>query len=226
MKKILLTITMLLTLALSAQGVAAQVEAPEIESVDYSEIDGLQSVYSRAYTVDFMAMMSSPDANLEEMDMAAMMRNISIQGYTFESEDQAKAFLDTTKEEAEGGLTEAEDLGEVEMKDLEAVDKEGVTMTMVMDLEGESIAMTVHMFVDGNHLFMVISTDSDLDASNSKADAVAQYVVDAEVQNEEVTFSEDGTSTGGVFDRMPTSDDEIVGDLTSTMDTELHVAGE
>lgn len=221
MKKILLTITMLLTLALSAQGVAAQVEAPEIESVDYSEIDGLQSVYSRAYTVDFMAMMSSPDANLEEMDMAAMMRNISIQGYTFESEDQAKAFLDTTKEEAEGGLTEAEDLGEVEMKDLEAVDKEGVTMTMVMDLEGESIAMTVHMFVDGNHLFMVISTDSDLDASNSKADAVAQYVVDAEVQNEEVTFSEDGTSTGGVFDRMPEAGHELVADLT-VMDMELY----
>lgn len=221
MKKILLTITMLLTLALSAQGVAAQVEAPEIESVDYSEIDGLQSVYSRAYTVDFMAMMSSPDANLEEMDMAAMMRNISIQGYTFESEDQAKAFLDTTKEEAEGGLTEAEDLGEVEMKDLEAVDKEGVTMTMVMDLEGESIAMTVHMFVDGNHLFMVISTDSDLDASNSKADAVAQYVVDAEVQNEEVTFSEDGTSTGGVFDRMPEAGNELVADLT-VMDMELY----
>lgn len=221
MKKILLTITMLLTLALSAQGVAAQVEAPEIESVDYSEIDGLQSVYSRAYTVDFMAMMSSPEANLEEMDMAAMMRNISIQGYTFESEDQAKAFLDTTKEEAEGGLTEAEDLGEVEMKDLEAVDKEGVTMTMVMDLEGESIAMTVHMFVDGNHLFMVISTDSDLDASNSKADAVAQYVVDAEVQNEEVTFSEDGTSTGGVFDRMPEAGHELVADLT-VMDMELY----
>lgn len=221
MKKILLTITMLLTLALSAQGVAAQVEAPEIESVDYSEIDGLQSVYSRAYTVDFMAMMSSPDANLEEMDMAAMMRNISIQGYTFESEDQAKAFLDTTKEEAEGGLTEAEDLGEVEMKDLEAVDKEGVTMTMVMDLEGESIAMTVHMFVDGNHLFMVISTDSELDASNSKADAVAQYVVDAEVQNEEVTFSEDGTSTGGVFDRMPEAGHELVADLT-VMDMELY----
>lgn len=221
MKKILLTITMLLTLALSAQGVAAQVEAPEIESVDYSEIDGLQSVYSRAYTVDFMAMMSSPDANLEEMDMAAMMRNISIQGYTFESEDQAKAFLDTTKEEAEGGLTEAEDLGEVEMKDLEAVDKEGVTMTMVMDLEGESIAMTVHMFVDGNHLFMVISTDADLDASNSKADAVAQYVVDAEVQNEEVTFSEDGTSTGGVFDRMPEAGHELVADLT-VMDMELY----
>lgn len=221
MKKILLTITMLLTLALSAQGVAAQVEAPEIESVDYSEIDGLQSVYSRAYTVDFMAMMSSPEANLEEMDMAAMMRNISIQGYTFESEDQAKAFLDTTKEEAEGGLTEAEDLGEVEMKDLEAVDKEGVTMTMVMDLEGESIAMTVHMFVDGNHLFMVISTDADLDASNSKADAVAQYVVDAEVQNEEVTFSEDGTSTGGVFDRMPEAGHELVADLT-VMDMELY----
>ena len=221
MKKILLTITMLLTLALSAQGVAAQVEAPEIESVDYSEIAGLQSAYSRAYTVDFMAMMSSPDANLEEMDMAAMMRNISIQGYTFESEDQAKAFLDTTKEEAEGGLTEAEDLGEVEMKDLEAVDKEGVTMTMVMDLEGESIAMTVHMFVDGNHLFMVISTDADLDASNSKADAVAQYVVDAEVQNEEVTFSEDGTSTGGVFDRMPEAGHELVADLT-VMDMELY----
>lgn len=221
MKKFLVTIAMLLTLGLSFQGVAAQVEAPEVDGMEFSEIDGLQTVYGRTYSVDFMAMMSSPEANLEEMDTAAMMRSISIQGYTFENEDQAKDFVETMKEEAEGGISEAEEMGEVEIKDLEAVDKDGMTMTMVMNMDDMNIAITMHIFADGNQVFMVSSTDTELEATGTSADAVAQYVVDAESESDEVAFNEDGTSTGGVFDRMPQVGDELVADLTA-MDIEAY----
>lgn len=220
MKKFLLTITMLLTLGLSAQGVAAQVDAPEIEATDFSEVEGLQSAYSRTYSVDFAAMMSSPDA---EMDTSAMMRSISIQAYTFEDEDKAKDYVNDMKDQADDSLSEMEDVGEIEIKDMEAVDKDGLTMTLVMDMEDMSIAMTTHVFADGNTVFMVSSTDSDLETSGPGADAVAQYIVDNEAESDEVTFAEDGTSTGGVFDRMPKVGDEIVADLVA-MDMEVYVA--
>lgn len=229
MKKLFLTLSLLLTLGLSTSGVSAQVAAPTLddEMLGFEEVEGLVSVYDRTFSMDMEAMLASPDADFASMDMSALMRSVSITAYTFESDDDAERFMDEMRDEANAGLEEMtetlEDGQEITITDIEVVDKDGMTMTMVMDMDDLSIAMTMHVFVDGNHVFLVSATDSELEASAQAADGLAQYVVDTEAGSDDVTFSEDGTSTGGVYDRMPQVGDELVGDFVAT-DYELYVA--
>lgn len=231
MKKLLITLSLLLTLGLSTAGVAAQtdgVEAPDLEELAANayDVEGLQSVYDRTFSVDYMAMMASPDADFESMDMSAMMKMISIQGMSFDNEDNAKAYIEDMRSEMEQAVEEGdtETFEGMEISDLDDFDVDGIRVdTNMPDLD---IAASMIIFSDGNHAFMVMVMDADMETAQSSVNEVTQFVIDAEVENEEVTFNEDGTSTGGVFDRMPTSEDEVVGDLTTTMDMELHVAGD
>lgn len=219
MKKILLTLTVLLTMAFSLQGVAAQgVQAPT--GTDPQEIEGLESYYDRTYTVDFESLMTaSPEAGL---DMSSAMRAVSVSGMTFDSEDSAKNYVEDMKSQIDEAMSgdQVPEGTEVEVSDdLGDIDKDGIKVSMSMsELD---MYMGLYLFVDGNTVFMISAVDADIEKADALATDVAKFVADAEVQNEEVTFNEDGTSTGGVFDRMPVPGDEILGNLTSVMDSDL-----
>lgn len=225
MKKLLLTLTLLLTLGFSLQGVAAQ--TPEDAGAPMGEAmqaEGLVSAYDRTYMVDFEAMMASPSADLADMDSAAMMRVVSITGMTFDSDDHAEAYLKDMKSQ----IDDAQEAGEMpegtEVKDLEDFDKDGFIATMSMEDLGVNSAILV--FVDGDQVFMVVGIDADIESATTLVTDVAKYVADAEVKDDKVTLNEDGTSTGGVFDRMPEAGSDLVGDLTSVTDSVLQEAGE
>lgn len=226
MKKFLLTLSLLLSFGLSFSAVAQVdgVEAPNLEEPSFSEVEGLESIYDRTFSVDIETMLASPDADFAEMDMSAMMRTISIQGMQFDSEDNAEAYLDDMLEQMNTAMEENPEATEdVEVADLEGFDVDGVQITM--DMPDLGIAATMNIFVDGNQVFQVMVMDSDQATASTLAEEVTQFVVDADSNDDDVTFNADGTSTGGVFERMPTADDEIVGDLTGVMDTEIF-AGE
>lgn len=228
MKKLLIALSFLLTLSFSATGVAAQVQAPDLDGVDTSaayDVEGLQSVYDRTFAADYEAMLASPDADLENLDTAALMRVITIQGMTFDNEDNAKGYIDEMKEQFDKAAEEDPTTFEgMELTDIEDFDVEGVKITMDMpDLEMGSV---IYVFVDGSNVFQVMTIDGNLDDANTSASEVTQFVIDAEIESDEVSLSEDGTSTGGVFDKFPTAEDEVVGDLTGVTDSELFVAGE
>lgn len=225
MKKLLLTLSLILTMGFSAAGVSAQVQAPDLgDTITAEDIPGLQSAYDRTFMVDFEAMMDASPESLESMDTSAMMRSVSIQGYTFDSEDNAKSYIDMTRDSfGEAKESDPETFDGVEVEDLEGFDNEGITVTM--DMPDLGVAMTINAFVDGNNVMTVMVMDSDSENSQSVADELTQFIIDAEIENEEVTFNADGTSTGGVFDLMPTADDEIVADLPTATDTELYASG-
>lgn len=227
MKKLLLTLTMLLTLGFSLQGVAAQ--TPDSSGAPMGEAmqaEGLESAYDRTYMVDFEALMASPSADMAAMDSAAMMRVVSVTGMTFDSDDNAKAYVEGMKSQIE----DAQEAGEMpegtEIRELEDVDidKDGIIATLSMEDMGVNSAIMV--FVDGNQVFMIVAIDVDVESAEAKVTDIAKYVADADIENDEVTFNEDGTSTGGVFDRMPEAGSDLVGDLPSVTDTVLQEAGE
>ena len=225
MKKMLLTLTLLLTLGFSLQGVAAQTPADTGAPMgEAMQAEGLVSAYDRTYMVDFEAMMASPSADLADMDSAAMMRVVSITGMTFDSDDHAEAYLKDMKSQ----IDDAQEAGEMpegtEVKDLEDFDKDGFIATMSMEDLGVNSAILV--FVDGDQVFMVVGIDADIESATTLVTDVAKYVADAEVKDDKVTLNEDGTSTGGVFDRMPEAGSDLVGDLTSVTDSVLQEAGE
>lgn len=222
MKKFLLTIAMLLTLGLSMQGVSAQEVAPAGE-FGTEDLEGLESAYSRNYAVDFEALMASPTA---DMDVSAMMQNVSIMAYTFDSDDSADKFLDLSKTQLEEAAKseDAAELGEVEIGELEDIDKDGFSASIAMEDVG--VGMYIIVFTDGETVFMITSMNADVETAKATAVDTAKYVVDAEVKTDEVTFNEDGTSTGGVFDRMPAGGDDAVGGLQVESDTEVFTGAE
>lgn len=227
MKKLILVLTMLLTLGFSLQGVAAQ--TPDSSGAPLGEAmqaEGLESAYDRTYMMDFEALMASPSADMAEMDTAAMMRVVSITGMTFDSEDNAKNYVNDMKSQIEDAQESGEMPEGTEIRELEDgdIDKDGIVATMSMEDLGVNSAILV--FVDGDQVFMIVAIDADVESAEAKVTDIAKYVVDADVENDEVTFNEDGTSTGGVFDRMPEAGNELVGDLTSVTDSVLQEAGE
>lgn len=230
MKKLLITLSLLLTLSFASSGVAAQsdgVQAPDLEGMEASyDIEGLQSIHDRTFSVDIEAMLASPDADFESLDMSVMMNMITIQGVAFDNDDNAKAYIEDMKAQMEQAVEEgdAATFEEMEISDLEGFDVDGLRVDMNMpDLE---VAASMIVFNDGNHVFQIMVMNADVETAQTSAEDVTQFVLDAEVENEEVTFNDDGSSTGGVFDRMPTADDDVVGDLTGVMDSEIYVGDE
>lgn len=218
MKKRLLSLTLLLSLGLSFSGVAAQVGTQEAEVGMPADIEGLISAYDRTYTVDFEKMVASPSA---EMDTSAMMRMVSVQGMTFDTGDNAEKYLDEMTAQIEEAMNdESVELGDVEISDdLGDLDKDGLLITTSMEDYDSAIAVLV--FVDGDQLFQVTAMDSDLDTATTAVNDVAKSIVDAETETDDVTFNEDGTSTGGVYDRMPVAGDDTVADLPMVTDMAL-----
>lgn len=216
MKRLFLLLSLLLTLGFSAQGVAAQMDSGEI--TDASEIDGLDAAYSRNYSVDYEAMMASPDAL--GLDTASLMQGVTIFAYVFDNDDSAAAFFKDAKSEYENELSKSmEDMGEVTVSDLEGVDKDGLQVSI--DMPDLGMAMDFAVFIDGNNIFIVMVMDADLESASETAVNVANYIADADVKDEEVSFNEDGTSTGGVFDRFPASGSDEVNGLNADSDTDL-----
>lgn len=217
MKKIFVTFALLLSLGMSLQGVAAQELAPSDAGVSLEDYEGLQSAYSRSYGPDIEALMASPSA--EGIDIAAMMKGVQIMAITFDSDDNAKKFMEDGKEELENSLNDESMDFEVTVEDSDLGD-DGYTITMDMTAD-VGIVMEMAMFRDDNVVFNVIVTDGDLETAKDTSEKASEYILDTDSESDEVTFNADGTSTGGVFDRMPKVDHESVAGMTIQADTDL-----
>lgn len=217
MKKILLGLSMILMLGLSAQGTMAQ-------SLDDAE--GVDTIYSRLYSTTNSsaapaaaapkapnsASPSSASTNLEAD--AVERRSAEIIGMTFSSEDDAQAFVDDLHGSIEEASAEEAAEAEAEVKDLEQ-DAHG--FFAVMNVKNTGVNAIIVM-ADGNQVFIIDVMVPEREESIELVNNLADFVLEHETESEDVFFSEDGTSTGGVFDRMPESDDELVSELGGARD--------
>lgn len=222
MKKLFTVFAMVLTFgllangAVMAQGTDAQ---PEGLGTEFNELDGFESAYMRSFKPE---MEFNPT---ESIDLAAVLRGVNITAVTFDSDDNAQKALDQSIKEIEAtDPAQIKELG-IEWEKTDIGDG-GINAIMTMDMgDGLSLNMNMMVFRDGNTFFQVISIDSDADAAKKLANDVTEYILDHEVQDETVSFNEEGGSTGGVFDRMPKTGDEIVGELVNESDMDLTAAG-
>lgn len=229
MKRLFVTLSLLLSLGLSTVSVAAQTDpggTPDpmagVEDA-YRSIEGVESVYDRTFSIDPMALTSTPeDGDAGQIDMSAMMYVISIQGITFDSEENATAYIDdmtSALEEAQGDADAGSMLEDVEISNLDDLDVDGTRIeTTVPEVD---LAASQIVFSDDNYVFQIVVIQPDMETAGSITDDIANFMIDADTETDEVTFSDDGTSTGGVFDRMPTGDDDVVGELTFVTDTTI-----
>ena len=217
MKKLILAAVMLLLMATGISGVAAQDDEFSLEN-----FEGLESGYARYYSSRGVSMTAAPSsaspatASAEESTPEGEVdATVSVEIVTFDSEENAKAFLDGYRAESDRQLSEAPE-GEMEVADLEDIENDGFLAKVMPGAEGDSTAIFV--FQDGDTIWSINVRAADIDSATTLGNEYLNFVLDQETEEDEVTFNADGTSTGGVFDRMPGEGDEIPGGLTVVED--------
>ncbi|MGC4189823.1 MAG: hypothetical protein QM589_01135 [Thermomicrobiales bacterium] len=72
---------------------------------------------------------------------------------------------------------------------------------------------------DGSLIYLVVGTAMQGDASEAVA-TLAGTIIDREAGSGEGTLVDDGTSSGGLWDKFPPSDDPVLAGLTEVSDTD------
>lgn len=210
MTRLFSTIVLILALGAPAAAIAQRDDStPDL----YPGVEGIETSYARFIT-------AMPDA----------MPIINILGMSFDTKEHAQTF--------HHGLVEATltDLDETELPPgavLESTDIEptnvddDVEVARVTALGGEDAYAMVFTFIRiADTTFVVFVVASSDDEALSFAQDTTTFILESEPETDTVSFSEDGTSTGGVFDRMPSADDELVPDSADIVDIEEIAAGD
>lgn len=192
-----LTTLFALILAMGFSSTSAQ-DAPP---VDLSGLDGLETAYGRMY---FQGAMATPTTDDTERTPLFGLATI----LTFNDPESAMAGFEALDEEFSTGFfgTSDEDVEREEIGDLgdRAVE---FTDAFTLDTAPAEPATIVLVHDDDTVLFSVMVSGPD---TSEWAHSFAEHMLEDEDGADEIVFSEDGTSTGGPFDRMPTMDEMTV----------------
>lgn len=200
---------LVLTFGLAAAPVAAQdVDADALGSV------GMESGFLRMYLADPAAADANPD-----------LLGVMVVGLEFDDADNlGDGFEDFTCGFAGGFLgtvdaTDCEGLVDAgfEVSDVDGMGDQAIEVSGEADVSGPTPTTMLALQAD-NYLFIVIYLGDD---TPGIADDFGTFLADAEPVDTEVSFSEDGTSTGGFFDMLPQEGDPVVEGFIPMMDDDL-----
>lgn len=188
----------LLLLGMATAPIAAQ-EADPAEGTDFQDLEGIQKAYVRSFSIDFMAMMESatPDAEPSGWFLLTTM------ALEFDSEDNAKASKDLLLDELE-----STDMGNVgaTLEDAELdVDFDYTAKQAVTDEEGMPSIIIMATAQDGNYLYVVVGVTFGDDPAAATS-SVLTTMKETDASDDEEMFHEDGTSTGGLWAKMPSGE--------------------
>jgi hypothetical protein len=214
----LLMVVMLAALATRMPNAMAQEATPDEEAEVFDELtqlEGLESAVSRYYALDYEALMSS--ASPEASGEFAFPEGIQLLGgavFKFDNDDNAKAGRDKAGELIG---TEVAAEGELEFTEVEIDGLNDETIALEATVEEEGLGATHSLVIvtqEDEYLYVAIgvATGAEASATEKTADLV-KYMIDADAGDGEGTFNADGTSEGGLWDKFPESDNEIVSGL-------------
>lgn len=216
--------TLLLSLVLAMGFAITSTAAAQDVPTSAGDVEGLETGYARMYMPDFSAMIEAagtPGATTGFDENAVLV--IMTAGFTFDSEDNAGKALDTFGEGFTSEMSGAENLEAAELDDL---GDRAVLYSGTVEESGESMPTNTLLVQDGEAVYMISVTGGDLDEGKQQAQDIATHMLDGEIETGDVTFNEDGTSTGGVFDLMPTAEDtDLVSGLAPSMDMDFSGMG-
>lgn len=88
------------------------------------------------------------------------------------------------------------------------------------EFSGQELQVALFIWQQGEYAYVVSGVGGDEAQAEQDAMAFVDYISQAEPSDEDVSFSKDGTSTGGVFDQFPTADDTPVEGLVPQEDVD------
>lgn len=235
MKVRLLTLVALLALVGSVIGsgpIAASAQGtPEESDFDVKDLAGVQEGVSRTYSGDLSAFFSSaaeaastPGAELGTPDVSAL-GLFSLNGaiLRFDNTDNAKdAFGTFSNKVVESASTE----GGFELKDEDTDGFSDNTKAYSAAVEEEGISSTVFVIITQEDEFIYLTTGISFspEAGEVKDSTVnfTKALVDGKAGDGEGELKEDGTSTGGLWDKFPAADDEVLQGLKPVADQQVY----
>jgi hypothetical protein len=199
---------------LGGTGVGAQ---DDMESeLQLSDLEGIQHGVSRTYSVDYSALMENMSTPGAELEMPSGLVTLSAIVLEFEeggnAEDAYSAVVDELGDEelAVEGVEEVDiDLGD-QNKSVAGVEDFG---------DGTESDVFVTIVQKDNYLYVIYAGSSEIDLQETVVE-FTNILIDNDGSGEG-EFNEDGTSTGGLWDKFPAADDELISGLT-TFDTIIY----
>jgi len=206
-----------LTIGESPAAAAAQ-DVGGTEAFNFGTLEGIQEAISRTYTVDFTAMVDAigtPGPNGEVGELPELTGVISLQGTVgrFDNDDNAAAAIDTIDAELKGSLEGRADAPELTELEVDLGDTSRGYMAS-QEFEGQQANLVVIIAQQDEFVYVTIGAVIDADAQAVTTD-LTRAMIDNEDGDDEPTFNEDGTSTGGLWEKFPKTDDELVAELTA-----------
>lgn len=213
MKRFAPVISLLVALALSLVLAPAGAQestplAPETEE------DGLESVVSRAWGIDFSS--ASPDASLEIADLQLVMAMVM----RYETPEQAATAFELMTGDMSAQMATEDSPEEVELTMVDGIgDQAAVVSSVVVEAEGTWVTR-LSIAQEGRYLYTVTAIGGDADRVASADELLTSMVEAVDPSEGDGTFVEDGTSTGGLWDVLPTNDHPVLAGLISYGDSE------
>lgn len=214
MKRLATGISLFITLALSLM--LAPAGAQEATPVDpLMQGEGLELAVSRLWSIDYSAASPAASADLPDLQLVSglVMR--------YETpEFAARAFDKLTGDMAEETSAD-ESLTDQEVVALDGIgDQASAIGTTAVEPEGTWVTR-VSTAQEGQYLYIVMAIGADPDRVATADNLLVGMVNDVDPGEGDGTFMEDGTSTGGPWDTLPTNDHPALAGLINYGDAIL-----
>ncbi len=208
----LLALVLLAMSLVGGTGVGAQDDLED--DFQPSDLDGIQYGVARTWSMDYEAMfaMTTPGAE----DDFAMPSGVLFMGglvLEFDNEDNAKSGYDRITEEFTAEALFGDDGATYEEWDVES-GNQSMSYFSIEETEGVESEIVLSLVQDDNFVYIVSAAGSDIDMKDTTKGLMGTMIDnDGSGEGE---FNEDGTSTGGLWDKFPAADDEAVAGLIAT----------
>lgn len=202
---------------------AAQDAEDAEDEFDFSQLEGIEQVVGRNYSMDFEALMSASPEAIEDMAYPTGIVTAFAVVAKFDGDDNAEAGWESLREafgEQAATMmgTEDAEVTELEVDDL-ADNAAGYASTVEED--GTTFNVAVLILRDGEYAYVsVVSTGGD-DATEPATD-LAEAMIDADAGDGEGEANEDGVYSGGIWDKFPEEGAESVEGLIIATDEPIY----
>ncbi len=203
----------------SFRSVAAQDGSDE--ALDFEEFEGIEQVVSRTYSIDFAALMASPDAAADpaSLELTGIVTLIAFVA-AFDGDDNAESGWDRINAEFEGQAAEitGDESAEFVISEVDDLGDEATSYTTMVVEEEETYSTAVIIVRDGEYVYIAIGITAGEEDGVAPTTTVAQALEDNDAGDGEAEQGEDGFYSGGVWDKLPEGGDEALAGLSPRAD--------
>lgn len=230
-------VTLLAMLALGSSASAFAQATPEASPTggefDLSTLPGLHLGVARLYSNPIATTQIDPNAT--PADMAATPEatpdyaswgvvTLSAIILEFDSPEQAAANMDTVN----AAMTSPASTGGIELTEVTVDGFPGPAKAYSASID-QGPGLTMHQVLlttqDGPYIYQVIAISlSKVEDAQGAAEKVVHAMIAAPIGEGDGTFNQDGTSSGGIWDKFPVAGDAALAGLTPNLDDRIEPA--